>query len=216
MPELHKKFAENAQEKGTKFIVMYGQCEATARMGYLPAEKALEKYGSMGIAIPGGRFHLIDAEGKTVSQPYVTGELVYNGPNVTMGYAECGADLIKGDERGKALRTGDMAQFDEDGYYYIVGRKKRFLKLYGNRVNLDEIDGLVKARFGNIDCVSSGRDDELYFFITEESLQEEVRKFLSHKTGLNSSAFRVRVIAQIPRNDSGKVLYQELNKYMEE
>ena len=109
-----------------------------------------------------------------------------------------------------------MAKFDSDGYYYIVGRKKRFLKIFGNRVNLDEIDRLVKARFGNLDCVSSGRDDEMYCFITEGALEEEVRKFLSHKTGLNPSAFRVRVIPEIPRNDSGKVLYQELNKYMEE
>ena len=213
MPELHKKFAENAQEKGTKFIVMYGQCEATARMGYLPAEKALEKYGSMGIAIPGGRFHLIDEEGKTVSQPYVTGELVYNGPNVTMGYAECGADLIKGDERGKALRTGDMAQFDEDGYYYIVGRKKRFLKLYGNRVNLDEIDRLIKAEFHNTDCASAGVDDHLYVFVTDREVAEGVKPFLAAKTGINAAAFKTVVIDEIPKNDAGKTLYKELEKY---
>ncbi|MFW5677994.1 MAG: AMP-binding protein, partial [Acetivibrio ethanolgignens] len=137
--ELHKKFAGYAVEKKKKFIVMYGQCEATARMGYLPAEKALDKAGSMGIAIPGGKFYLIDASHKEIDEPNITGELVYEGPNVTLGYAECGEDLIKGDERGGILKTGDMALFDEEGYYYIVGRKKRFLKIYGNRVNLDEI-----------------------------------------------------------------------------
>ena len=128
-PELHKKFAEYAEQKNVKFIVMYGQCEATARMGYLPAEKSLEKYGSMGIAIPGGKFKLIDVNGNDITEPHVTGELVYYGSNVTLGYAECGQDLIKGDERFGELCTGDMAQFDEDGYYYIVGRKKRFLKI---------------------------------------------------------------------------------------
>ncbi len=212
-PELHKKFAENAQEKGTKFIVMYGQCEATARMGYLPAEKALEKYGSMGIAIPGGKFHLIDAEGETISEPYVTGELVYDGPNVTMGYAECGADLIKGDERGKTLQTGDMAQFDEDGYYYIVGRKKRFLKLYGNRVNLDEIDRLIKAEFHNIDCASAGVDDHMYVFVTDQEVAGKVKPFLAAKTGINAAAFKTIVIDEIPKNDAGKTLYKELTKY---
>ena len=75
-PELHKKFAEYAEEQKKKFIVMYGQCEATARMGYLPADKALEKCGSMGIAIPGGRFHLIDVNGADVTEPHITGELV--------------------------------------------------------------------------------------------------------------------------------------------
>ena len=215
-PELHRRFAEYAIEHGKRFYVMYGQAEATARMSYLPYERSLEKYGSMGIAIPGGKFSLMDVDGREIREPDRVGELVYEGPNVTLGYGECGKDLAKGDERHGRLETGDMAKFDSDGYYYIVGRKKRFLKIFGNRVNLDEIDRLVKAGFGNLDCVSSGRDDEMYCFITEGALEEEVRKFLSHKTGLNPSAFRVRVIPEIPRNDSGKVLYQELNKYMEE
>lgn len=91
-PELHKKFAEYANETGKHFVVMYGQCEATARMSYLPYERSLEKYGSMGIAIPGGKFSLIDVDGNVINEPEVTGELVYEGPNVTLGYAECGED----------------------------------------------------------------------------------------------------------------------------
>lgn len=212
-PELHKKFAENAEAKGIKFIVMYGQCEATARMGYLPAEKSLEKYGSMGIAIPGGKFHLINVDGNDILEPYVTGELVYEGPNVTLGYAECGEDLIKGDERHGILQTGDMAQFDEDGYYYIVGRKKRFLKIYGNRVNLDEVDRMIKTRFNNIDCASAGVDDHLYLFVTDEKLTKAVKDYVVEKTGLNQAAFETVVIDEIPKNDAGKTLYKELTKY---
>lgn len=100
-----------------------------------------------GVAIPGGQFKLIDVDGNEITDVFTTGELVYEGENVTLGYAECGDDLIKGDERGGVLQTGDMAQFDKDGYYYIVGRKKRFLKIYGNRVNLDEMDRLIKGKF---------------------------------------------------------------------
>lgn len=212
-PELHKKFAENAELKGIKFIVMYGQCEATARMGYLPADKSLEKYGSMGIAIPGGQFKLIDEEGNEISEPLTTGELVYKGENVTLGYAECGADLAKCDERNGVLQTGDMAQFDSDGYYYIVGRKKRFLKIYGNRVNLDEIDRLIKARFENVDCASAGVDDHMYIFVTDGSIANDVREFVVSKTGLNPAAFKALVINEIPKNDAGKILYKELAKY---
>lgn len=212
-PQLHQEFAAYAKEQGKKFIVMYGQCEATARMGYLPAEQALEKCGSMGIAIPGGKFHLTDSAGEEITAPHVTGELVYEGANVTLGYAECGADLCKGDERGGILHTGDMAQFDEDGYYYIVGRKKRFLKIYGNRVNLDEIDRLIKSRFDNLDCASAGVDDHMVLFVTEESLADAVREFVVHKTGLNPAAFQTIVLDEIPKNDSGKTRYQELSKY---
>lgn len=213
--ELHKKFAEYAESNGKKFIVMYGQCEATARMGYLPADKAVEKCGSMGIAIPGGTFHLVDVNGNEISEPNVTGELVYEGPNVTLGYAECGEDLIKGDERSGILQTGDMAQYDEDKFYYIVGRKKRFLKIYGNRVNLDEIDRLIKGKFENIDCASAGVDDHMYLFVTDESIAEEVKAFVVYKTGLNQTAFKTVVVDEIPKNDAGKTLYKELAKYYE-
>lgn len=214
--ELHRRFAEAARAAGKDFVVMYGQCEATARMGYLPPEKAVEKCGSMGVAIPGGRFRLIGEDGGELTTPGVTGELVYEGPNVTMGYAERGEDLIKGDERHGRLETGDMARFDEDGYYTIVGRKKRFLKLFGNRVNLDDIERMIRARFGGADCAGAGRDDRLYLFLTEEAAVDPARRFLSEKTGLNPAAFRVLAIPEIPRNDAGKILYGELEPYMKE
>lgn len=214
-PELHLEFAKDAKEKGYQFVVMYGQCEATARMGYLPAEKSIEKCGSMGIAIPGGKFSLIDAEGAMIDTPNQTGELVYAGKNVTLGYAECGEDLIKGDERNGILHTGDMAKRDEDGYYYIVGRKKRFLKIYGNRVNLDEIDRLVKAKFNHIDFASAGVDDHMYLFVTQEFIADQVKEYVVQTTKLNPTAFKALVIDKIPQNDAGKVLYKELAKYYE-
>lgn len=214
-PELHKKFAEYAKENKKHFVVMYGACEATARMGYLPYEKSLEKYGSCGIAIPEGKFYLIDGNNQIIEEAGVTGELVYEGPNVTMGYAECGDDLIKGDERYGKLQTGDMARRDTDGFYFIVGRKKRFLKIYGNRVNLDEIDRMVKEQFNFMDCASTGVDDHMYIFVTNKSVVEDVRRFISEKTKLNLSAFEVISIQEIPKNDSGKTLYKELVKYYE-
>lgn len=212
LPELHEKFAKYAEEQNKQFVVMYGQCEATARMGYLPPERAVEKKGSMGVAIPGGKFHLIDVNGNNITEPYVTGELVYEGKNVTLGYAECIEDLAKGDERHGILETGDMAQFDEDGYYYIVGRKKRFLKIYGNRVNLDEVDRLIKGEF-SVDVASAGVDDHMYIFVTDEKVVEPVRNFVINKTKLNPTAFKMIVIDEIPKNDSGKTLYKELTKY---
>jgi len=210
--ELHKEFAEDSAAKGRGFVVMYGQTEATARMAYLPADKAIEKCGSMGIAIPGGRFELIDVNGNTITEPDVVGELVYYGDNVTLGYAACPEDLAKGDERCGRLVTGDMAKMDADGYYYIVGRKKRFLKMFGKRVNLDEIDRLMKARFDNIDCASDGVDDAMYLFVTDESLLDVSRRYIAEKTGINLSAIHSVYTASIPKNNSGKTLYSELKK----
>ena len=213
-PELHEKFAGYAAEQGKNFVVMYGAAEATSRMGYLPPEKAVEKKGSMGIPIPGGKFRLVGADGQEITEPLTTGELVYEGKNVTLGYAECGEDLIKGDERHGILETGDMAQFDADGFYYIVGRKKRFLKIYGNRVNLDEIDRMIKGEY-EIEVASAGVDDHLYIFVTNEKYADPVRNLVIEKTKLNPAAFKTIVINEIPKNDSGKTLYKELSKYYE-
>jgi len=209
-PELHKKFAEYAEQNKKCFVVMYGQTEATARMSYLPYDKALEKYGSMGIAIPGGEFTLIDVDGNIINDAEVVGELRYTGANVTLGYAECGEDLAKGDEFGGVLVTGDMAKRDIDGYYYIVGRKKRFLKIFGSRVNLDETERMVKAAFTGIDCVCGGVDDKMMVFITVEEQKNTVMSFLVEKTGFNPVAFNIMYIEKIPRNESGKILYSEL------
>lgn len=212
-PILHEKFAQWCQENNKSFIVMYGQTEATARMSYLPAEKSLEKYGSMGIAIPGGKFSLIDAKENLIVEPEIVGELVYEGDNVTLGYAECGEDLKKGDDRNNKLITGDMAKFDKDGFFYIVGRKKRFLKIYGNRVNLDETERLIKSSFDNIECACCGQDDNMCIFLTDSSYNDKVLSFVTLKTGLNRAAFKVQDIGTIPKNEAGKTLYKDLEKY---
>ena len=209
-PELHKKFAEFAKDQGKHFVVMYGQTEATARMGYLPYAQSLEKYGSMGIAIPGGRLWLRDVNGDRIAEAETVGELIYEGDNVTLGYAECRDDLSKGDERHGILETGDMAKCDTDGYFYIIGRKKRFLKVFGNRLNLDELDRLIKSNFTDMDCASSGWDDHVEIYVTAAGKESEIRNHVSEKTGLHMSAFSVYMVSEIPKNDAGKVLYKEL------
>ncbi|OOB80294.1 MAG: AMP-dependent synthetase [Epulopiscium sp. Nuni2H_MBin003] len=210
LPSLHAEFAEYCQSTNRDFIIMYGQCEATARMAYLPPEQNLSKIGSMGIAIPGGKLVLVDVNNQPISTPFTTGELIYYGDNVTLGYAQSYADLSKMDERGGMLETGDMAEFDEDRYFYIVGRKKRFLKIYGNRVNLDEAERILKNKFPDTECALSGKDDELVIFITDKQKGAQLRKYLSEKTGLNHRAFVVKYIESIPKSDAGKILYSKL------
>ncbi len=209
-PELHRTYAEWCQKTGRQFIVMYGQCEATARMAYLPWEMSLKKIGSAGVAIPGGALELIGENGETILTPHTVGELRYRGENVTLGYAETAADLALSDERGGVLDTGDMAELDEDGYFTIVGRKKRFLKLFGNRVNLDEMERLLKAQFPGVECACAGQDDHLTIYATDEAVLADMRAWLAAKTGLNPSGFTVKTVSVIPKNEAGKTLYKEL------
>lgn len=210
--ELHRVFADWAAQTGRRFFVMYGQTEAAPRMGYLPAERAVEKCGCMGIPVPGGSFALIDDAGEPITEPDTVGELVYTGANVGLGYALCAQDLLLGDEWQGVLRTGDMAKRDADGFYSIVGRKKRFVKLYGSRVNLDQVERLLGAKFPELRFACAGRDDRLSVYAegAEEAQLDAVRHYLCEEVCLPPQAVFVAAIAQIPRNDSGKTLYAKL------
>ncbi|ALB63183.1 AMP-dependent synthetase [Cronobacter condimenti 1330] len=207
---LHEAFAAWAQAQDKRFIVMYGASEATSRMGYLPPEQAASLPGAMGIAIPGGRFTLEDEAGNEIATPDETGELIYYGANVCLGYAQTRDDLARGDDFRGRLATGDLARRDAQGIYTIVGRKKRFLKVFGNRVGLDELEQLVKNQFVGLDCATGGVDDRITLFLTDETQSETVKSWLAQTCQLHHSAFRVVVLASIPKNAAGKTLYAQL------
>jgi long-chain acyl-CoA synthetase len=202
------EFANVCSSKGMHFYVMYGAAEATARMSYLPPEYVLKKSGSIGIAIPGGEFWIEDDSGHIIDSPGIAGELVYRGENVTLGYASCPEDLARGDERHGVLHTGDIAQRDADGFYYIVGRKSRFLKIFGNRVNLEEVEQHIRKKI--TDCACAGEDDKLRVYIEKENKKDEVSALIHELTSLHFSAYSVTVIDKIPRNEFGKITYGAL------
>jgi acyl-CoA synthetase (AMP-forming)/AMP-acid ligase II len=189
-----------AVERGFKFFVMYGQTEATARISYVPFESLGEKAGSIGVAIPNGSLQ-VDAD---------TSELVYRGPNVMLGYAECLQDLAKGDELGGVLKTGDLARQDENGFFYITGRIKRFLKLFGKRFNLDEVEQIVQHRFG-FPVACFGRDDLL--MVAVETRTEDVpavTSMLRETFSLPNDTIQVEAVHKLPRTARGKMDYQSL------
>lgn len=209
-PALTKEYAVHCASRGMRFFTMYGQAEATARMSYLPPEKTISKAGSIGIAIPGGKFWLEDEEGQRITGDNISGELVYEGPNVSMGYAHGFEDLAKGDERQGILRTGDLAKLDQDGDYYIVGRLKRFLKLFGHRVNLLDIEEFLLNE-GHV-AACAGHDDLLEIYLPEGSLGQAklIKKLVVQNLKIAPKGVVVYGINALPRNDSGKVQYAVL------
>ena len=207
-PSLVREFALACEEKDIRFYVMYGAAEATARMAYLPPELAAGNPASIGIPIPDGELWIEDDCGRVIRESRVTGQLFYRGPNVSMGYAVCGKDLARGEERGGILETGDLAQRDEQNLYSIVGRLSRFLKLYGNRVNLEEVEQMVRGV--GIDCACGGDDSALRVYITDASRRHEAVSVVQQMTRLHPSVLRVIELKQIPRNSFGKIAYAEL------
>lgn len=206
--ELFKECCEYAERTGKQFIPTYGQTECTARMAYLPPELASKKIGSIGHAEPNGQLSIIDDNGKESFEGVATGEMIYRGENVTMGYALCMEDLMKGDENNGVMHTGDIALRDEDGCYFIVGRMKRFLKIFGLRIGLDEIEHLVKSSF-DTDCVCSGTDELLKVHVTNAAVVKDVFDFVIEKTHLYHNNVQVVHVSEIKRNEAGKVILHD-------
>ncbi|MHB9010750.1 MAG: AMP-binding protein [Ignavibacteriaceae bacterium] len=206
--EFIKYFYDTALLKEIKFFVMYGQTEATARISYVPFEKLGEKIGSIGIPIPNGEIKIFSGDVE-VSGPGFEGELVYIGHNVMMGYAEDRNDLSKDDELCGILHTGDLAYKDEDGYCYITGRLKRFIKLFGLRVNLDEIEKMIENEF-SIPTACYGTDESLKILLQtdEDSLSETVKKKVIEFYRLHHSVVFVKCVNLIPVTPAGKKDYR--------
>lgn len=173
-----------------RFFVMYGQTEATARIAYVPPERLEEKAGSIGIAIPGGALRVAEND-----------ELVYAGPNVMLGYAEARADLARGDELGGVLPTGDLGAVDADGFFSVTGRLKRIAKVYGQRVNLDEVEAAVEGPAGAV----AGED-----VIDVYAERGADARALARRFRLPPRAIRVHDVEALPVKGSGKIDYGAL------
>ncbi|WP_291080147.1 AMP-binding protein [Dietzia sp. UBA5065] len=214
-PEKVRTLAERLESRGAELVVMYGQTEATARMGYLPAHLARSRAGAIGVAVPGGSFRVdpVPADGPDGStdpaghtDPDAPGELVYSGPNVMMGYARTSADLARGHELTE-LRTGDLARIAHDGLVEIVGRMGRETKIFGHRIDLGRVEALLADGHG-IEAWCVGEPDRLVA-VTRESGDDGGPAALvaaaARASGLPPSAVEVLLVDEPPRTPAGKI-----------
>lgn len=210
-PGLTQEYASHCQKNGMRFFSMYGQTEASPRISYVPAEQAFQKAGTIGVAIPGGALELQSETGTVLAGANVVGEIVYRGPNVCLGYAQSHTDLLLEDVNCGVLRTGDLGERDDDGYYRIVGRLRRFIKLYGNRVNLQDVE-LALAHL-KMDIACSGSEDllEIYLATGTASVALEIKKLVMGILRVGAKGIVVYGVDALPRNESGKVLYANLD-----
>ncbi len=209
LPEkIVKNFADLATENGWQFFVMYGQTEATARMSYLAPDDVVRFPTSIGRPISGGRFELVDECQRPILAPFVEGELVYYGPNVMLGYAESKEDLVRGDDMLGRLATGDLAERDDAGYFYIRGRKKRFIKILGNRIGLDDVETQLAER--NWPILATGRDDFLLLASTDAESLEKAASAVAEIYRVRASMIGRLLIPELPLSSTGKIQYTEL------
>lgn len=200
------RWGEWAAARGVRFFVMYGQTEATARMAYLPPDRLAAHADCIGVAIPGGRFELRGDDGP-IDKAETPGELIYTVPNVMMGYASAAADLARGAELGE-LATGDIAVRTDTGLYRIVGRKSRFAKPFGLRIDLDEVEAALRRR--GWQGVAAGDDSLIAVQMIGGDAPESVAPWLAAEFKLAPALFHVRRVESHPRLPSGKIDYPEI------
>lgn len=205
-------FVEECNKLKQKFVVMYGQTEASPRISYVPHISSLNKLGSIGIPIPNGKLELVDQAGELIDTAKTIGELKYTGENVMLGYAEHPDDFSLGDVNSGVLYTGDLGYFDEDKFFYICGRIKRFIKLFGLRISLDEIeDYLLKYDFK---VLVTGSDDVLsvYFERSESYSKDYIKSLISDTYKININVIEASEVEFFPRLPNGKINYKLLSE----
>jgi acyl-CoA synthetase (AMP-forming)/AMP-acid ligase II/acyl carrier protein len=203
-PELVRDYGNFLQARGGRFFVMYGQTEATARMAYLPPEAALTHADHIGIAIPGGRFDLVDESGASIGAAGAIGELAYTGPNVMMGYAENRDDLALGPTIDR-LRTGDLAARSAEGFFRIVGRRARFSKIGGFRIGHDDLERRLRTH-GHRAAVT-GDDAAILVALEGHAAVVELRDQIARDAGIPADRIRIALCAALPRTPTGKIDY---------
>ncbi|MEV8596120.1 AMP-binding protein [Streptomyces sp. NPDC052012] len=207
-PDRVRHYAELGHREGWDLYVMYGQTEATARMAYLPPHHAATHPETIGLPIPGGSFRL-EPHPDWLGQD--TGELVYSGPNVMLGYAESASDLALGRTTDE-LHTGDIARRTPDGLYEIVGRSSRFAKILGLRIDPGRVEALLHRH--GLTALCAGADDELVVAVAGGSDTDagQVRRLVTGEYGLPPRAVAVHVLPELPRLATGKPDYEAVRK----
>ena len=202
-PAVTKHFRTLFAPHDISYFTMYGATEASPRIAYLHPDNAEVKHGSVGKPIAIGSVTL-----EAIDPDTSESELVYHGPNVCLGYAMTRDDLSKGDEFAGVLHTGDMARLDDDGYIYITGRLKRFVKIHGVSVNLEHVESVMRE--GGFDCYLSGRENRISI-VSQQDYGEQILHFAKKKYTFHSSVWRSVVVDHIPRTSSDKVDYASLD-----
>ncbi len=200
-PDLVRRFEAMGRAQGWQMVVMYGQTEASPRISYVPPEDLATAHDTIGRPIPGGRIWLADESGAEITETGRAGELVYEGPNVMMGYAMARGDLARGPELAD-LRTGDVAERSEAGYFRIVGRMKRFAKLYGLRISLDQIEAFLSDR--GIPAQAVALEDRLVILHRTPGQGQAAIAALSAEYDLPAEAFHAGPLPEVPLLSSGK------------
>jgi acyl-CoA synthetase (AMP-forming)/AMP-acid ligase II len=196
---------------------VFGMTETVGADTFLPKDKMIEKIGSVGKPVAHLRLRVVDEKGKDVP-PNILGEIVLRGPKVFKGYwknSQATAEAIK----DGWFHTGDIATIDEEGYLYIVDRKKDIIKSGGENIASLEVERVIYELPQVLETAVVGIPHPKWLEIPkafvvlrkgEKIAAEEIIEYCSKKLAKFKVPKEIEFIDLLPRNPSGKVLKREL------
>jgi long-chain acyl-CoA synthetase len=203
---------------GSKLVEGYGLSEAPTATHCNPINRE-NRTGSIGLPLPDVDSQIISLEENGIPlQSGQIGELVVHGPQIMAGYFEMEEETRLVLESGW-LYTGDIAWMDEDGYFYIVGRKKDLIKVGGLQVWPNEIEDIIRQMPGIVDCAVKGiPDDELgeivkVWLVTDNSVAitlDIIKSFCEDQLAAYKIPRQFEIIDALPRSFIGKLLRYRL------
>ena len=197
-------------------LEVYGLTESTGLVTANPVQ-GVRKAGSIGLPVFGVQTQLIDKEGQEGARGEV-GELLFKGPNATKGYWKI-PQLTAKSIRAGWVYTGDLAKQDEDGYFYIVGRKKDLIITGGYNIYPREIEEVLYTHPAVYEAAVIGAPDELKgeipkAFLTLKPGQQtsagEIIDFCKANLAPYKVPRQVEILSELPKSSTGKILSREL------
>ncbi|MCE9599827.1 MAG: long-chain-fatty-acid--CoA ligase [Spirochaetia bacterium] len=204
---------------GAKIIEGYGLSEGTCVSSLNPIN-GVRKIGSIGIPIDGQEMGIWDDDGNSMAVGQI-GEIVIKGPNVMKGYYNNPEASAKALSNGW-LRTGDLGYRDQDGYYFISGRKKEMIIRGGENIYPREIEEVLFEMPDVQDCAVVGLPDKKYgeevaaFIILKggsSADEKSIKSFLRTKIADFKRPRIIEIVTDLPRTATGKI---QKNKIVEE
>lgn len=198
---------------------IYGQTEAGPGISVLGPQDFLGRPDSVGRPMPGVRISIVDESGRKLP-PGSVGEITCQGRNVMQGYfrneAATKAVLVRG-----RLHTGDTGCIDEEGFLYIVGRKKDIIISGGINVYPPEVENALHLHPGIVDCAVFGVPDDLWgeavvaAVVLQGTTVDEIRAHCRHHLAGFKCPHEILPVSDIPRNSAQKTLRHKLLKLWE-
>ncbi len=213
------RLEEAAKAFGPILLHAYGMTETTSHSSLLQSADHAVALGSIGKGVGASEIRVVNEQG-IECRPGEIGEIVIRGPNVMKGYwhrPEATAEAI----RGGWLHSGDLARTDEGGFVYVVDRKKDMVISGGVNIYPREIEDIISAHLAVAECAVYGVPDDYWgealaaVVVPRPGMSvkaKDIIEFCRGRIGGYKVPKRVRIVAELPKNASGKILKTELRK----